>query len=323
MSLVLQSELDRDYILRLCKEIKLIRQSKIDWSVDDVVRFCSLIKVEDHIRDILVEWEIDGGKLFDIEYLSSNLECIITDRNYFPLYKLFHTVTAILQITEDRENVMYKRDETECKLLDEAAIDIPEELIIGLKEELGKMNNMSVIELGCGQLARMLKGVRLSEESEGVKKWGVDGFSLVCILGNEYDSQNLRNYFSDEDIRILTRLSQIFLHLYFYQFAQMQPQTSLTDLNIDDLSIEFKDLQFEQNRSFHSSQYGVSEEGDFRPDEEEIIGNPMRTSEYRVSERGSVGVSEYGVSVRGSIGISEAGSIEGRVRDSTRGSSTE
>jgi hypothetical protein len=33
MSLVLQSELDRDYILRLCKEIKLIRQSKIDWSV--------------------------------------------------------------------------------------------------------------------------------------------------------------------------------------------------------------------------------------------------------------------------------------------------
>jgi hypothetical protein len=33
MSLVLQNELDRDYIFRLCKEIKLIRQSKIDWSV--------------------------------------------------------------------------------------------------------------------------------------------------------------------------------------------------------------------------------------------------------------------------------------------------
>lgn len=45
MSLVLQSELDRDYVLRLCKEIKLIRQSKIDWSVEDVIRFCSLIKV--------------------------------------------------------------------------------------------------------------------------------------------------------------------------------------------------------------------------------------------------------------------------------------
>lgn len=122
---------------------------------------------------------------------------------------------------------------------------------------------------------------------------------------------------------MLTRLSQIFLHLYFYQFAHMQPQTSLTDLNMEDLSIEFKDLQFDQNRSFHSSQYGVSEEGDFKPDEEEIIGNPMRTSKYGVSERGSVGVSDYGVSVRGSIGISEAGSIMGAPRDSTRGSTTE
>lgn len=145
----------------------------------------------------MVSWEIDGGKLFDIEYLSSNLECIITDRNYFPLYKLFHTVTAILQITEDREHAMQRRDETECKMLDEGAVDIPEELITGLKEELGRMNNMSVIELGCGQLARMLVGVRLHEESEVVKKWGVDGFSLICILGNECDSQTLRNYFSD------------------------------------------------------------------------------------------------------------------------------
>lgn len=49
----------------------------------------------------------------------------------------------------------------------------------------------------------------------------------------------------------------------------------------------------------------------------------MRTSEYGVSERGSVGVSEYGVSVRGSIGISEAGSALGAPRDSTRGSITE
>jgi hypothetical protein len=119
---------------------------------------------------------------------------------------------------------------------------------------------------------------------------------------------------------MLTRLSQLFLHLYFAQFAQMQPQTSTTNLNFDDLSIEFKDLQFDQNRSFHSSQCGVSEEGDFKNDEEEQFpGNPMRRSEYVVSERGSVGVSDYGVSVRGSVAISIAGSM----RDSTRGSTTE
>ncbi len=117
-----------------------------------------------------------------------------------------------------------------------------------------------------------------------MKKWGVDGFSLVCILGNEGDSQTLRNYFSDEDIRMLTRLSQLFLHLYFAQFAQIQQQTTLTDLNFDNLSIEFKDLQFDQNRSFHSSQYGVSEEGDFKNDEEEqFVGNAMRQSEFGVS----------------------------------------
>jgi|688.fasta_scaffold1558877_1 hypothetical protein len=66
MSLILSSALDRDYVLRLCKEIKLIKQSKIDWSVEHVVRFASLIKVEEAIKDILVQWEIDGSKLFDI-----------------------------------------------------------------------------------------------------------------------------------------------------------------------------------------------------------------------------------------------------------------
>jgi hypothetical protein len=46
------------------------------------------------------------------------LDCLITDRNYFPLYKLAYIVTAILQITEERDTAFQKKEENECKLLD-------------------------------------------------------------------------------------------------------------------------------------------------------------------------------------------------------------
>jgi hypothetical protein len=291
-----------------------------------VIRFASFIKVEDSIGDIIKQWAIDGSKLFDAEYLSANLDCIITDRNYFPLYKLFYVVNAILQLTEEKDPNP-RKDELECKMLDESPLDIAEDAILGLKAELEKLNNMSVIDLGSGQLARMLRSIHMTEESESVKKWAVDGFSLVCILGNEADGQTLRNYFSEEDVKLLIRLSQLFLHLYYTQFAQLaQETTTLTDMNLDDLGIEINDIQFDQNRSFHSSQYGISEEGDFKADEEtEIVGNAMRTSDYGVSERGSVAVSDYEVSmrgsVRGSVGISEVGSVRGSTRDSVYASS--
>lgn len=78
MSFILQSELDKPYILKLCQEIKLIKQSKIDWTVEHVLRFADLIKIEDSIKDIITSWEIDGNKLFDVEYLNANLDCLIT-----------------------------------------------------------------------------------------------------------------------------------------------------------------------------------------------------------------------------------------------------
>lgn len=56
MSFILQSELDRPYILKLCQEIKLIKQSKIDWTVEHVLRFANLIKIEDSIKDIITSW---------------------------------------------------------------------------------------------------------------------------------------------------------------------------------------------------------------------------------------------------------------------------
>ena len=71
-----------------------------------MIRFSSLIKIDDCIKDILISYGIDGNKLFDIEYLSSNLEAVITDKNYMPFYKLLFVVNAILEINEisDRED---------------------------------------------------------------------------------------------------------------------------------------------------------------------------------------------------------------------------
>jgi hypothetical protein len=315
MSFILQSELDREYIVKLCKEIRLIKQSKIDWTVEDVLRFASLIKVEDSISDIILSWEIDGSKLFDIEYLSANLDCIVTDRNYMPLYKLFYVVSAILHLTDPQDGEGEPR-QPEWRPVEESEVEIAEEAIVSLREELEKLNNVSVIELGSAQLARLLKGAQLGEESACVTRWGVDGFSLVCMLGSD-DGQTLRNYFSNEDVQLLVRLSHLFLHLYYAQHARPAPEPT-NDLRIDDFGVEFNDIHFDQSRSFHSSQYGVSEQGDFRPEEEEFAGQALRNSEYGVSERGSVGVSEYAESVRGSVGVSEAGSVRGSTRGSTR-----
>ena len=59
-----------------------------------------------------MSWEIDGNKLFDIEYLNANLDCLITDRNYMPLYKLFYIVNAILDEVGD---AMAKGDRVELR----------------------------------------------------------------------------------------------------------------------------------------------------------------------------------------------------------------
>jgi hypothetical protein len=65
-----------------------------------------------------VSWEIDGSKLFDIEYLGANLGCVVTDRNYMPLYKLFYVVNAILQATESIDKEDNKNEELESKVLE-------------------------------------------------------------------------------------------------------------------------------------------------------------------------------------------------------------
>jgi hypothetical protein len=95
-----------------------------------------------------------------------------------------------------------------------------------------------------------------------VLKWSVDGFSLLCIIGNESESQTYKNYYSNEDLNVLNKLSQLFLHLYYYQHSELAKMAQLTlsdGVNLlDDFGIEFNDINFDQNKSFHSSQYGIS-----------------------------------------------------------------
>jgi hypothetical protein len=76
----------------------------------------------------------------------------------------------------------------------------------------------------------------MREESESVKKWGIDGFTLLCIIGNESESQTYKNYYSDEDLRLLNRLSQLFVHLYYSQHSYKGLAAQPT---IDDFGVEF------------------------------------------------------------------------------------
>lgn len=49
--------------------------------------------------------EIDGGKLFDLEYLSYNIGPSISETNFFPMYKLLFIVSALLEIEAEQDVV--------------------------------------------------------------------------------------------------------------------------------------------------------------------------------------------------------------------------
>jgi len=44
----------------------------------------------------------------------------------------------------------------------------------------------------------------------------------VCIIANSSEDQTIRNYYSDESIKMLQKLSHIFLHLYYCQYFEQK-----------------------------------------------------------------------------------------------------
>ena len=42
---MVQNEVDREYIQRLSQETRILKSSKLDWDVEEVTRFASLLKI--------------------------------------------------------------------------------------------------------------------------------------------------------------------------------------------------------------------------------------------------------------------------------------
>jgi hypothetical protein len=53
MSFLLGNTLDRPYIKKLAQEIRILRSSKMDWTVEDVSRFTNLIQIDEAVGQTL------------------------------------------------------------------------------------------------------------------------------------------------------------------------------------------------------------------------------------------------------------------------------
>ena len=82
MSFLVQNCLDKTYIERISQETRILKSSKLDWSVEDVMRFASLIKIDEPLSDIIENQAIDGEALFNLGFLSNQAE-MITGAHYF------------------------------------------------------------------------------------------------------------------------------------------------------------------------------------------------------------------------------------------------
>ena len=71
MSFLVQNCLDKTYIERISQETRILKSSKLDWSVEDVTRFASLIKIDESLSDIIENQAIDGEALFNLGFLSN------------------------------------------------------------------------------------------------------------------------------------------------------------------------------------------------------------------------------------------------------------
>lgn len=65
----------------------------------------------------------------------------------------------------------------------------------------------------------LMRLLEINEERvEMIRRWSIDGFSLVCTVASEGANSLIRNYYSDEELNFLRALSTVFVHLYYCQF---------------------------------------------------------------------------------------------------------
>ena len=74
MSLLTNNIIDRTYIAKIDQETRILKSSKLDWDIEEVTRFASLLKIDESLADIIENQGIDGETLFNINFLATQLE---------------------------------------------------------------------------------------------------------------------------------------------------------------------------------------------------------------------------------------------------------
>ncbi len=74
MSFLIRNSIDRAYISRINQETRILKSSKIDWDIEEVTRFATLLKIDESIATIIETQAIDGEMLFKLSFLTTQLE---------------------------------------------------------------------------------------------------------------------------------------------------------------------------------------------------------------------------------------------------------
>ena len=98
MSFLVQNCLDKAYIQRISQETRILKSGKLDWDIEDVTRFASLIKIDESLMTIIETQAIDGEMLFNLGLLSNQVEMITDETKFLPISKLFFIANAIIEL---------------------------------------------------------------------------------------------------------------------------------------------------------------------------------------------------------------------------------
>lgn len=98
MSLLTNNIIDRTYIAKIDQETRILKSSKLDWDIEEVTRFASLLKIDESLADIIENQGIDGETLFNINFLATQLELATDETKFLPISKLFFIANAIIDL---------------------------------------------------------------------------------------------------------------------------------------------------------------------------------------------------------------------------------
>ena len=81
-----------------------------EWTKEDVLRFLDILKIETALRDIIINKQINGEKLFDLKYVEFYFEAVLSDKNYMPMHKLLFCIRALISDIKLRRSILQKEE---------------------------------------------------------------------------------------------------------------------------------------------------------------------------------------------------------------------